>query len=251
MNKIKVAILEDSERLLNDLKRDLDESGLVEVVVKATNSKELLEKVKVTHIDAVILDIDLGSDSMTGIDVANHLKLPVLFVSGKTKEFLDGIENLNLSFSSAVEHVSKPITEDKLKKILSKFLNAVKLEHESKFVRLDFGDSKHNKISIDSIVCLESDTGKSGESNNKVIYFTNRKPETLFNFSFSKAGDILLGNSLITPHRSYRVNPDKIKSYNAKSQHLEVDVFNSLGETEPKKIPVSENFRKGTLKAIQ
>lgn len=250
MEKIKVALLEDNELLLNDLKRDLEESGLVTVVEKATSSVEFITKVAGKPIDALLLDIDLGSDSMTGLDVANRLQLPVLFVSGKTRDFLDGIETLNGSFSSAVEHISKPITQDKLKKILPKFINAVRIEQESNYIRLDFGDSKQNKISILSIVYIESATGKSGESNNKTIYFVDRKPETLCNFSFSKMGENLLGKALIKPHRSFRVSANKIKCYNQANHEIEVEVINEQNKMETRRIPVAENYRKSTLQHL-
>jgi DNA-binding LytR/AlgR family response regulator len=245
MSKLKVAILEDSPMLLKSLEEDLAETQLVEVVVRATNSTEFLEKINTTKADALVLDIDLGGDSMTGLDIATNLKLPVLFVSGKTRDFYQGIEELNINSTIPVEHISKPITLDKLKKILPKFINEINAINRAKFIRLDFSDSKQNKIAIDTIVFIETETGNSGASNNKRIYFTDRNPETLFNFSLTKMEDKGFDKTqFIQIRSSHRVNADKIIRYNNSTHEIEVEVFKSIGKTEIKKLPVSENFRK-------
>jgi hypothetical protein len=43
---------------------------------------------------------------------------------------------------------------------------------------------------------------------------------------------------------SHRVNADKILRYNNSTHEIEVEVFKTIGKTEIKKLPVSENFRK-------
>lgn len=231
--------------LLKSLEEDLEETQIVEVIVRATNSTEFLEKINATKADALVLDIDLGGDSMTGLDIATNLKLPVLFVSGKTRDFYQGIEELNINSTIPVEHISKPITLDKLKKILPKFINEINAINRAKFIRLDFSDSKQNKIAIETIVFIETETGNSGASNNKRIYFTDRNPETLFNFSLTKMEDKGFDKTqFIQIRSSHRVNADKIIRYNNSTHEIEVEVFKSIGKTEIKKLPVSENFRK-------
>lgn len=244
MSKLKVAILEDSPHLLKDLKESLEETTLVEVVAYATTSNEFLDKVNIAKPEALLLDIDLGGDSMNGLDIATKLKLPVLFVSGKTIEFNHGIEELNMNSAIPVQHISKPITSEKLKKILPKFINEINAVNRAKYVYLDFGDSKRNKISVDTIVFIETDTGNSGASNNKRIYFTDRKPEILFNFSLSKIEEKGFDKTqFIKIRSSHRVNADKIIRYN-NNHEIEVEVFKAVGKLEPKKLPVSEDFRK-------
>lgn len=244
MSKLKVAILEDNTQFLKALEEDLIETNLVEVCVRATNSEEFLEKVNSTNIEALILDIDLIGDSMNGLGIATNLQLPVLFVSGKTLEFYQGIEELNMNSSIPVEHITKPITSTKLGKILPKFISAIQALNKAQFVYLNFTDSKRNKIDIDTIVCIESETGSSGRSNNKKIYFTNRKPETLFNFSFSKMEELGLERTkFLMPHQSYRFTERGYIRY--KDNHeIELQVCNSEGKQEIKTIPVSENYRK-------
>ena len=251
MEKLKVAILEDSPMMLKSLEVDLEKTQLVEVIISATNSTDFLEKINAAKADALILDIDLVGDSMSGLDIANKLKLPVLFVSGKTIEFNHGIEELNMNSSIPVQHISKPITLDKLKKILPKFINEINTINRAKFIRLDFSESKRNKIEIDTIVYIETETGNSGASNNKRIYFTDNKPETLNNFSFVDMEKLGFDSKIfIQPHKSFRVNISKVKCYN--NEHtLDVEIKNDLKKNEVKKIPVSENYRKQTLESLK
>lgn len=245
MIKLKVAILEDSLMLLKSLEEDLTETQLVEVIVSATNSTEFLEKINTTKADALVLDIDLVGDSLTGLDIATNLKLPVLFVSGKTRDFYQGIEELNINSTIPVEHISKPITLDKLKKILPKFINEIHAMNRAKYILLDCCGIKQNKIAIDTIVFIETETGNSGASNNKRIYFTDRNPETLFNFSLTKMEEKGFDKmQFIQIRSSHRVNADKILRYNNSTHEIEVEVFKTIGKTEIKKLPVSENFRK-------
>lgn len=244
--RTKVAILEDNQDLLKELKQTLNEIALVEVVAWARTSADFLTKVSQTNPDALLLDIDLGGDSMSGLDIAHRLKLPVLFVSGKTLEFNRGIEDHNINSVVPVQHITKPITEEKLRKILPKFIREIEAHAAKDFIYLDFLSTRRNKVAIESIVYLGTDKANGAESNNKQIFFTNRKPEILIDFSFSKMEDIgFKKNKFITIHKSFRVNVDKIERY-CKSHELEVTVISETGKSEIKQLPVSENFRKTT-----
>lgn len=244
MRYLKVAVLEDNKELLKDLLASLKETNLVEVVFSATNSTDFLQQVQTSSIEALILDIELCNDSMSGIDVANKVKLPVLFVSGKSRDFIDRIEELNLNYDFPVESIMKPVSNEKLNKILTKFINRIHLLEKSAFVNLTFKGNKREKIDINTIVCLESETGGSGESNNKKIYFTNRIPEILIDFSFRKMHEKGFDETIfITPNQSYRVNSTKIKRYNSDNS-IEVEaVIDNSGNTKTKPIKVSENYR--------
>lgn len=242
--KLKVAILEDNKALLKELKENLDATGLVDVVAYASDSDSFLEQVGYVYPEALLLDIDLGGDSMSGLDIANALKLPVLFVSGKTRDYYPNIEELNLNSLMTIEHISKPITIEKLNKILPKFINEIRLMNQSQFVYLRFGETRRNKIAVDSIVCLCTDKENGSDSNNKLIYFTDRNKEVLVDFSFTKMEmNGLSMNKFITIHKSFRVNVDKIICYHSSTHVIEVAVYKSPGKTESMMLPVSENFR--------
>jgi CheY-like chemotaxis protein len=200
MSKLKVAVLEDVRDLLEDLIESLKETGLVEVLVKAMNSNDLLARVREeAHIDLLILDIDLGADSRSGIDVARKLKMPVLFVSGNTKENLEKLEELNLEFAFPVEHIMKPVSVSKLNRIIPKLAEEIRLRERSDSVTLLFSKTqKKEKVDLRSVVFIKAGdltedvdaferTGKrlpptltnKSASGNKVVFFIHRKPEML------------------------------------------------------------------------
>jgi DNA-binding LytR/AlgR family response regulator len=250
MNTLKIALLEDNQVILKDRKNVLEENKLGQVVIWSTNSTDFLEKALKEKPDALMLDIDLGNDSMSGVEVAHKLKLPVLFVSAFNDKNLKEIESINIEFDFPVDHLSKPFSDEILIKKTTRFLKEVSEYLNSKFIYLDFKEVKRNKISIDTIVYIESDTGNSGMSNNKRIYFTDRKPETLTDFSFSQMEGFGFDRNLfITTHKSYRVNASKINCYN-KSHAVEVNIINENGQKETKLVPVSENYQK-SIRSLQ
>jgi len=247
MNKLKVALLENNRDQLKDRKLNLEENDLANVVAWATNSDEFIAKVRSEKPQALLLDIDLGNDSMTGLEVAYKLKLPVMFVSGYNAKNLKDIETLKREFDIPVEHITKPFSDKDFIKTATKFLREVTEQLKAEFIYLDFKESKRNKIPIDTIVYLESDTGNSGASNNKRIYFTDRKPEIVFDFSFTKMEEKGFDKNLfIQTHKSYRVNVEKIIRYN-KNHTVEVIVINEAGKKENKQIPVSTNYQNPTI----
>jgi DNA-binding LytR/AlgR family response regulator len=244
MNKLKVAILEDNKVLLKDRKMNLEDNNLARVVVWSTNSTDFIEKVNSEKPDALLLDIDLANDSMSGLEVAYKLKLPVMFVSAYNAKNLKDIETLQREFDFPVEHITKPFTEKDFIKTATRFLKEVNDLLKTSFVYLDFKDTRKVKIAVNTIVYLESETGNSGASNNKRIYFTDRKPETLYDFSFSKMAESGFDpNIFVQTHKSFRLNINKHKGYNS-NHTINVEVMNDFGKMEIRQIPVSENYQK-------
>lgn len=250
MSKLQVAILEDNKLLLKELKQNLEATGLVEVIAWAAHSEAFLEKIEQQKPEALILDIEINGDSMSGIDIANRLDLPVLFVSGKTKDHLLSIEEVNLNSRKIIEHISKPITEGKLNKILPKFIEQIHFKQRAQFVYLDFKESKRNKISISDIVFLETDKNHGAKSNNKRIHFINRPPETLIDFSYTEMEDKGLSkNQFITISKSHRVNAELIESYED-DHHIVVFASGQNNKKVEHRLKVSENYKRGVKNAM-
>lgn len=244
MSKLKVAILEDNKTILNFLKSIIEENNLAIIVAAESNSSKFIDIVKLKLPDALLLDIDLENDGMNGIEVANELKLPVMFVSGHNDKHLKEIERLKRDFDFTVDHFTKPVYEKDFIKTATRFLKEVNEHLNAEFIYLDFKDNKRNKIAIETIVYLCADKENGSASNNKFIYFTDRKPETLIDFSFSKMEKLGFNkNKFLTVHRSYVVNEKHIISYKKSSHEIEVEFLDSSGESKRKFIKVSENFK--------
>jgi CheY-like chemotaxis protein len=241
---VKVALLEDNSVLLTDYKRTLEENNLASVVVWCTDANEFIKKVGATKPDALLLDIDLGNNSMTGIEVAYKLKLPVMFVSAYNADNLKEIEHLKREFDFPVEHLTKPVIDSDLIKSSKKYFQNVSDYLNENFLIIDFKDSKRNKVMTKDIVCICADKKYNSDSNNKVIYFSNRKPEILVDFTFGKMAEYGFSNKSFIPiHRSNVVNVSNIKQYKKVNSQIIVECMLHNGEIGTLELSVSENFK--------
>lgn len=246
MSKIKIAILEDNKLLLKDLKKDFEKTELVEVVACATNSSDFIDKVKAEMPDAIAVDIELPGDSMNGVDVANMLELPTLWVSGNTRDYIDRIVELNLKPAVITEILSKPITDSKINGILPKFVERVLDKKRKRIVPLKILREGIVMIEVDSIVYLTTEGESSG---NCVIYFSNRPPGTLINYPLKKVEEWDIEKTFLQISGSVRVNrkcvtqrlPNKLKVY----------LLNNGGKKDEKWLDISEGFQPAIRKLFR
>jgi DNA-binding response OmpR family regulator len=243
MSKLKAALLEDSKTLLLDLKMELEDSGLVELVAWATNSEEFLEKVRSTRPDILLLDIDLIGDGMSGLDVASKLRLPVLFVSGKMREYYESVDFLSAELRDVpVDFITKPITADKLERRLPKFIQQVRAMAKPAEVKLMLKGEGPATVALDSVVCLCAEKDSGSSSGNKEIHFMDRKPAVLVDFSFSTMEEKgFPRDQFLTIHKSYRVNATHARPLDG--EVMRVMVMDAQGKLVEKALPVSENYR--------
>lgn len=243
MTPIKAALLDDNKEQLHKNKELLEASGLVKVVTTSERAETFLENVKAAQPEVLFLDLNLGDTYMTGMEVAFALQLPVLFVSSNTAQYVTQMEQLKRNYNLCVDHITKPFSDDDFIKTTERFLKEVAFFGNLQHVHLDFGSKKRNKIHINDIVYLSSDKANGAESNNKQIHFTNRQPENLIDFSFTKMEEKgLLKSQFITIHKSFRVNKNHIKHFDRKAEQIEVEVYHATTKSTAKRLPVSENY---------
>lgn len=243
MTPLKAALLDDNQEQLHLNQRYLEQTGLIQVVTACVSAQAFMQEVKQTCPEVLFLDLNLGDSYMTGMEVAYQLQLPVLFVSSNTSQYIVEMEELKRRHDLCIDHLTKPFTEADFCKTAQRFVTEIHFFASRNFVHLDFGGFKRNKIGINSIVYLAADKSLGAESNNKQIYFTNRKSERLVDFSFTKMEEKgLLKSQFITIHKSFRVNKDHIKYYDKKEEMIEVDVYDTTGKIVSKRLPVSENY---------
>ncbi|MBS1571380.1 MAG: LytTR family transcriptional regulator DNA-binding domain-containing protein [Bacteroidetes bacterium] len=247
----KIALLEDNNRLLERLSGYILKLQNIELVVKSRNSDDFFEQLKTSSPDILVTDLDLGNDSMTGMEVAQELKIPVFFASVNTAEYVENMEYLKRDTEICIDHITKPFTEEQFEKSFIRFLKEVEFFSNLQYVYLDFNKTKRNKILIDDIVFLSSDKQLGSESNNKQIHFINKSSEVLIDFSFSKMEEKgLLSSQFLTIHKSFRVNKNYITRYHSKTQEIEVKVFDKQQNIKDVKLAVSEKYQNGIKKLI-
>lgn len=243
----KLALLEDNLDFLQDRIRNLESIEHVKVVGSATNSNDFLKLVQQTNPDAILVDIELHNDSMSGLDIAYKLNLPVLFVSSENAKHIKDLEHLKIEQDLVVDHITKPFTESAFLKSVHRFVKDIYIRNASEF-KMNLKQTR-NGIPYETIVFLSSDKMEGSESNNKMIYFNNQPPKKLVDFSFSKMEEKgFHPNQFVTIHRSFRVNIQQIKRYDQSKFVVEVEAVSSTGKLELKALPVSENFRPAVRK---
>ncbi|KQS91920.1 response regulator [Chryseobacterium sp. Leaf394] len=239
----RIALLEDNSRQLEKLTSYLSSFPNVEIIVKSQNSDHFLDEVEKTHPEILVTDLVLLHSSMNGLDVAQELRIPVVFI-GETKDYIKDIENLKRDAEICVDHITKPFSEEQFVKSFRRFLQEVSYFSPPQYVLLDFNKTKNNKIRIEDIVYLCTDKMAGSESNNKQIHFINRKPANLIDFSFSKMEDKgLLKSQFVTIHKSFRVNRRYIKKYHSKTECIEISIFDDIEKTKCQHLKVSENYQ--------
>ena len=244
MSPIRFAIVEDEQLYLDDrcenleaLKDDCD----IEVVIKAHNAEEFFAEYNKNpdNVDALILDIDL-TGSYTGLQIAEKIRKPSLFVSGYNAKYLNNIEDLSDRID-VVMHISKPMSDEKFKNKVRSFCNEIRL-HQFHNQMLTF---KRNglpvKIYARDIVFLES---VPDGSNNKMIYFKKDKPLKLNDFTFSRIAEWSLSSvSIVQVSKSCYVNKEHIEK-GKEQKEIKVSCMDDDGKMVTKTLVVSPNYIK-------
>ncbi|SFH77977.1 LytR/AlgR family response regulator transcription factor [Halpernia frigidisoli] len=239
----RIALLEDNTKRLDKLESYLSKIPNVEIVLKSKTSDYFLDEVGSAHPDILIADLNLGNDSMTGIEVAQEIKIPVFFTSNNPEKYVRQIEQLKRDADICVDHLTKPFKEEEFSKSFKRFLQEVSFFNSLQYVYLDFNKTKRNAIAIHEIVYLCADKMAGSESNNKQIHFINRAAENLIDFSFSKMEHKgFLKTQFVTIHKSFRVNKKYIKCYHRKDEEVEITIYDEIGKTKSHRLPVSENY---------
>lgn len=159
MNKIKLAILEDSPTLLNGLIRDVEASGIAKVVCFAQNPENFIVEVRAKEVDALLLDIEMEGHSINGLDVARELRdKPLYFITGKAPEYVERISSMKLDQNRFVDFTSKNIDEKGLTIILSRLADAVH-QGSGKVAELQLKGGDKRAIPFQDIVAIETIKG--------------------------------------------------------------------------------------------
>ena len=243
MSTIRFAIVEDEQLYLddrcenlNELKKECD----VEVVLKAHNAEEFFAEYRKNpdNVDALILDIDL-TGSYTGLQIAEKVLKPSLFVSGYNAKYLNNIEDLSDRID-VVMHVTKPMSDEKFKNKVRDFCNEIRMHQKFNNQILTFKrDGMPVRIPATDIVYLES---ISDGSNNKVIYFKSNKPLQLNDMSFSKIIDWCQNTAIVRISKGCYVNKEHICG--EEQGVVKVSYMNREGKTVNRALPVSSNYMK-------
>lgn len=240
---LKLALLEDSPWLLKDLMNIFDDHKIGAVIIHNTKSSAFIPEVLAKKPDALVLDIDLNGDSMSGIDVANHLNLPTFFITGHIKNFIEQFETLKLSKEVPVEFMSKPINTEKLINLFQKFEKNIQAFAKIDYLKIRLQDYPYPQVKQADIVFIQSVF--NSKSNAKEIQLSTRENtyhvarksmESFFTDGLNKA-------HFVQTSQSHIVNRQYLNEAKIKRGDKQVDIsYEIKGKTIKKSFEITEEY---------
>ena len=211
--KYNIAVLDDDKDLLKDTLEQLKEFKEIQVVVYDQKSSSFIEKVKKNQVDFLLLDIELKDDTKSGIEVAKILKLPVLFLSGRTKDYLESIKDLEMFNEIPVDFILKG-SSSHFEKGVKKYILQLEAYLHSTFILIKIKNEGTVKVDVSKIAVITTDKNHGAASGNKVIYFVDRKAAEVadVNFNDLKTKGIN-SSSFIQIHKSILINRLHVQSF--------------------------------------
>ena len=198
--KMRVAILDDLEEAIADLKKKLPKDLTTVDSFTDVESFKIAQKTK--QYDLIFLDIDLGNIK-DGVDIAETLKKSqVVFVTAFTLKYVEKVMNGKVS---AAGFLKKPVDEEQLEIVLQK----VKKNLQKIDVTVSFAiNGRTIVLPIERILYLEGDRHRT------LIYMEDG---TVYSYN-AKLADVIsmLPDYFLECHKSFLVNPKFVKEIDKK-----------------------------------
>lgn len=245
----KILIVDDEVLIAQDLKEILEEVGY-DNIFKAKNYNQAIEILNSTHLDLVLLDINLN-DTKSGIDVANFItqnfQTPFIFITSYSdsatissvkhthpsgfllkpyskNQLLASIEIALFNYSSKTNAAEKPI-ESKVSDINDNDLfinNHILIKDNYRFV----------KISFNEILWFESDKN--------YIEVKTLQKKYIIRSSLKKLSEQLPSNNFIKCYKQFIINVHKVESFGTST--VKINGY---------EIPISRNTQGDVLKMLK
>lgn len=227
MKKERIYIVEDDVIAQEVLKDFIAEFGY-EVVGVTGNPQEALSEIELKQPDLVILDINLRSVKLSGIDIASKINVPFIYLTANSDKFT----LKEAAQTSYVDFVLKPIDAERLKVAISLALQKHSHVEEPKEENLVLKNSNTLiRTPYRQILFIKS-LGNYIEIHEKM----GRK---LIRKTLKEVEELLPEDYFIKTHRSYVVNKEYIEKVSASSI-----VLSGV------KIPVSRSFKEAVRQAM-
>ena len=166
-----------------------------------TSGEELCREMEDTAYDLIFLDIEFST--MNGVEIGKHIRdvlnnesVQIVYISSKQQYAMALFDIRPLNF------LIKPITQDRLREIMDKFLKLS--EMDLSFFRFRMG-KEHLKLPVSEIIYFSS-------SGRTVTLYTTAKNYTFYG-SLDEIDDELKNGQFLYIHRSFLVNYQYIRHY--------------------------------------
>lgn len=194
---MKILIVDDEELGLARLKRMLHTLGHTEIT-ESSNAKEALEAVKTSAFDLALLDINMPETS--GLELACELRyhqqdMPIIFQTAYNEHALEAYD------IGAVGYLVKPFSIDQLSQTIER-VNISKSNKSDLRIMSKTGES-HYLLKPEEIFFVKADLSE--------VILRSKKGFSYYAKKISDLEKLLQPYKFIRVHRSYLINPDKVK----------------------------------------
>lgn len=191
-------ILDKSEKILNDI---FSKNGFeAKIAFKSTNVDDVLDFVKCNKVDVLILDINLKA-KITGLELAQKVRefnkdCYLIFTTGH-------LEYAMLAYKfKTFDYLAKPITSERLEDTIIRLFDDI-FGRTKKYLKIDNKNTFVNEADIQYIK----------REGMRLVYHTSDMDYFTYG-SFNKIQPLLPEN-FIRCHKSYIVNINNVKNYDA------------------------------------
>ncbi len=205
--KIKALIVDDEAPSRSEMRYLLNKINEVEVLGEATTADEAMQLMESVKYDVVLLDINMPG--VSGLEMVEKIKQlnyepSVIFITAYGQFAVKAFE------LEAVDYLLKPISEERLRKAISKVKRHLKKGGES-------SDLKKKRATLERIpvtkqsktILINPDEIYFIESQGEFTLIHSTKGEFLSSFRLKEFESRLPEKSFFRSHRSYVVNLDQ------------------------------------------
>ena len=229
-------IVDDEYPSREELKFLINEYSNINILKEFDNPIQALQYIESCNcLDIIFLDINMPN--LNGMTLAKiiskfEVKPKIVFVTAYKEYALEAFE------IEAVDYILKPYSEDRIKKLLSKFDK--KEENISQYNKITFSNGeKILVIDKNDISCIQA------SERQVIIYYKNKQFDSKIKFSYI-LHNLLKDKNFFQTHRSYIVNLDKITEIDHWFNNTYLLILTGVKE----KIPVSRNYIKEFRKTM-
>ena len=217
---MKVLLLEDEDFTREFFVKILQEIPEVKEIIATSSGAEIISLAYKEEPDLILLDIELGSQGIDGLQVAktlfeNNRDTIIVFITGYAKYALE-------SFSvHPYDYILKPVNKNRIIRLIKEIALKTKVP-TFKPLKISF-DKKIYLLNPNEIIFIEKENNISYVHTSAEIYKTYQTLQEL--------EDLLEGSIFFRAHKSYLINYeyiDKIKANPNRTYQVKFKEYNKL-----------------------
>ncbi|HWR44098.1 LytTR family DNA-binding domain-containing protein [Sporomusa sp.] len=229
--KIRVVIIDDEQPICDEIEYLISQHSDIDTAAKFTNCVDALVYTLENKPDLVLLDVKMPG--MTGLDIAHKLgntKQPpfIVFITAFPEHAVEAFD------TPAVGYITKPVTQEKLSKVLTKVRNLSGKTQPEKRTQI----SKVCVLSGGKIVPLKKADIVFIYVKEKDVFVRTRTGECSAMLTLQEFDNLLTEANFLRVHRQYIINLDEILEV---TPWFHGSYYLRMNDPQKQEVPVSRN----------